>query len=38
MGVVQPTIDLWINDDDLPKAKPVIDDFIANQQGDSTGT
>jgi hypothetical protein len=38
MGVAQPTIDLWINDDDLPKAKPVIDDFIANQKGDSTGT
>ncbi len=34
MGVAQPTIDLWINDDDLPKAKPIIDDFIANQKGD----
>jgi hypothetical protein len=35
MGFFPPSIDLWINDDDLEKAKPLIDDFIANQQSES---
>lgn len=32
MGVIHPSIDLWIIEDDLAKAKPVIDDFIANEE------
>lgn len=32
MGLVQPSIDLWINEDDFPNAKSVIEAFIANQQ------
>jgi hypothetical protein len=35
MGVVQPSIDLWINENDLQKAKPVIDDFLLNLQNDA---
>jgi hypothetical protein len=35
MVAVPPSIDLWINEDDLQKAKPVLDDFILNQQSDS---
>lgn len=35
MGVVQPSIDLWIYEDDLQKAKQTIEDFNANQLRDS---
>jgi hypothetical protein len=35
MGVPQPSIDLWITEDDLQRAKPVIDDFVTNQQSKS---
>lgn len=35
MGVVQPSTDLWISEDDLQKAKPLLDDFISNRQSDN---
>lgn len=35
MGVVQPSIDLWIKEYDFQKAKSILDDFILNQQSDT---
>jgi hypothetical protein len=35
MGAMPPSIDLWINEDDLQKAKPVLDDFLLNRQSDA---
>jgi hypothetical protein len=34
-GSVQPLVDIWINDDDLDEAIPLVDDFISNQNQDS---
>lgn len=28
MGVTQPSTDLWINENDLEKARPLLDDFV----------
>ena len=35
MGVMEPSVDLWIYEDDLQEAKPVLDDFLLNHQSDS---
>ena len=35
MGVIQPSVDLWIYEDDLQKTKPVLDDFLLNHQSES---
>jgi hypothetical protein len=34
MGFVRPSVDLWIYEDDFPKAKTLIEEFNASKESD----
>lgn len=35
LGVIQPSVDLWIYEEDFQKAKPILDDFLLYYKSDS---